>query len=39
VLAAEAAGILGLPVEDMATNDQFLPYIHEDDRAWVAEAF
>jgi len=39
VLAAEAAEILGLPVEDMTTNDQFLPYIHEDDRTWVAEAF
>src|SRR5438477_315875 len=39
VLAAEAAEILGLPVEDMATNDQFLPYVHEDDRAWVAEAY
>ena len=39
VLAAEAEEILGLPVADMATNDQFLPYIHEDDRAWVAEAY
>ena len=39
VLAAEAAEILGLPVADLATNDHFLPYIHEDDRAWVAEAY
>ena len=39
VLAAEAAEILGLPVGDLSINDHFLPYIHEDDRAWVAEAF
>jgi len=38
-LAAEAAEILGLPVEGLATNDHFLPHIHEDDRAWVAEAY
>ncbi len=38
-LAAEAAEILGLPVADLSTNDHFLPYVHEDDRAWVAEAF
>jgi PAS domain S-box-containing protein len=39
LLAAEAETILGLPVDDLATNDHFLPFIHEDDRAWVAEAF
>jgi len=38
-LAAEAAEILGRPVDDLWTNDHFLPYIHEDDRAWVAEAY
>ena len=39
LLAAEAAEILGLPVADLSTNDHFLPYVHEDDRAWVAEAY
>mgnify|MGYP003693986467 CR=1 FL=1 len=38
-LAAEAAEILGLPVEDHGDQRPIPPYIHEDDRAWVAEAF
>ena len=39
LLAAEAEAILGLPVGDLTTNEDFLPFLHEDDRAWVAEAY
>jgi PAS domain S-box-containing protein len=39
LLAAEAGEILGLPGADLSTNEHFLPYVHEDDRPWVAEAF
>jgi PAS domain S-box-containing protein len=39
VMAPEASEILGLPVDDLAANGDFLPYVHEDDRAWVAETY